>query len=379
MVQPESVYQLIELIYEAATEPSRWAGFLEALSVTTGGGATILTLEHPGRTALPVAVTHGLDDGAVRSYADYYVGVDPFQQRIASESEGVLDFGDPFVPRRELERSEIFNDWHRPNGLGTDSFGGVVMRRGAVPSVIGGYQRRGSRAYGKDDLELVRLLVPHLKRALEIHYRLGEATRTAGVLLEALDGLAFGVILVGRDGRLVAVNRVARALAARKGGILLVGDDLRGNRPSETAAIRRLVGEVIGTTKGQGTGSGGTVTIRRPPPERPLELLVSPLRVPDSDAVPGAAAAIFLNDPDDLGPASEERLRDLYGLTPREAAVASRLSEGRTLAEVAEVLGISVNTVKVRLQAVFAKTGTHRQAELTRLLASHFAQVHTGR
>ena len=39
-------------------------------------------------------------------------------------------------------------------------------------------------------------------------------------------------------------------------------------------------------------------------------------------------------------------------------------------AEIAARLGVSVNTCKTQLQAAYAKTGTHRQADLLKLLLS---------
>jgi len=57
-----------------------------------------------------------------------------------------------------------------------------------------------------------------------------------------------------------------------------------------------------------------------------------------------------------------------FALTGREAAVACRLAEGATLAEVARRLGMQVGTVRVHLRSIFAKTGTNRQAELVALL-----------
>ena len=41
-----------------------------------------------------------------------------------------------------------------------------------------------------------------------------------------------------------------------------------------------------------------------------------------------------------------------------------------TVAGIARQLDLSPNTIKTHLRRVFAKTGTHQQAELTRLLAS---------
>jgi DNA-binding CsgD family transcriptional regulator len=66
--------------------------------------------------------------------------------------------------------------------------------------------------------------------------------------------------------------------------------------------------------------------------------------------------------------AASSWLHVTYGCTPREAALAHTLAQGRTLAEAAGALGISVHTARTHLKRVFRKTGTRRQAELLRLV-----------
>lgn len=56
------------------------------------------------------------------------------------------------------------------------------------------------------------------------------------------------------------------------------------------------------------------------------------------------------------------------GLTPTETRVASRLAQGKTLAEIASIFDISRTTVAFHMRNIFQKTGTNRQAELVALL-----------
>jgi DNA-binding CsgD family transcriptional regulator len=63
-------------------------------------------------------------------------------------------------------------------------------------------------------------------------------------------------------------------------------------------------------------------------------------------------------------------MRQLYRLTPSEARVADRLLDGLEIREIADRLGITLETCRFHLKRVFAKTGTPRQAELIRLMLS---------
>jgi DNA-binding CsgD family transcriptional regulator len=55
-------------------------------------------------------------------------------------------------------------------------------------------------------------------------------------------------------------------------------------------------------------------------------------------------------------------------LTPTEALVATLLTDGETVAEIAHGLEVSVFTVRAHLRSIFVKTGVNRQAALIRLL-----------
>jgi DNA-binding CsgD family transcriptional regulator len=63
-------------------------------------------------------------------------------------------------------------------------------------------------------------------------------------------------------------------------------------------------------------------------------------------------------------------LRRLYGLTRSEAEIALMVLRGQGRNHIADELSLSLATVKTHLHHVFDKTGTHRQAELVRLLLS---------
>ena len=64
-------------------------------------------------------------------------------------------------------------------------------------------------------------------------------------------------------------------------------------------------------------------------------------------------------------------LRMLYGLTPAECRVALLLSDGRTPRRIAELVGVTGNTLRSQIKSIYSKTGVGRQAELVRLLLSY--------
>ena len=106
-------------------------------------------------------------------------------------------------------------------------------------------------------------------------------------------------------------------------------------------------------------------------------MLVAPL-APDATLLgaDGPSALMFVTDPSAAPPPLERTLCELYGLTPAEAGVAVRLVTGAPLCDVADELGISMNTARTHLRRVFAKTRTRGQSDLVRLLLRGAAVVH---
>jgi DNA-binding CsgD family transcriptional regulator len=63
-----------------------------------------------------------------------------------------------------------------------------------------------------------------------------------------------------------------------------------------------------------------------------------------------------------------DRLGKAFDLTGAEALLAIHIADGGDLGGYAEARGVSRNTARNQLQAVFDKTGARRQAELVKLL-----------
>ena len=80
------------------------------------------------------------------------------------------------------------------------------------------------------------------------------------------------------------------------------------------------------------------------------------------------AAILFVNDPERDVAIRSEHLRDEFGLTRAEAALALELVPGRGLQVAADRLRITLTTARTHLAHVFEKTGTTQQAELVRLI-----------
>jgi DNA-binding CsgD family transcriptional regulator len=101
-----------------------------------------------------------------------------------------------------------------------------------------------------------------------------------------------------------------------------------------------------------------------------LRRAVSQLVVPIADMSKGLILAENLTyaDPSQRQGLPQEILRVLFALTPAECRVALLLGDGHAANEVANIVGVTKNTVHSQIKSIFSKTGVKRQSELIRLL-----------
>jgi DNA-binding CsgD family transcriptional regulator len=236
----------------------------------------------------------------------------------------------------------------------------------------------GSEDFSDADLDAAKLIVPHLKTALEVQGRLDAADLRARGALDVVAQLNIGVILLDTAMRPVLVNPCAEAIAARRDGLLLTRQTVVASRPSDTEDLRRAMAaaaswhHVSRDSREMAIRPGLSMRccLSRQPPRPPLIVSVMPMC---RAGIPGeqrfaACVALFVADPDRAAGIDPGVLVKTFQLTRREAALACMLAGGMDLADAASKLGIGIGTARGYLKQILAKTYTHRQAELVALL-----------
>jgi DNA-binding CsgD family transcriptional regulator len=216
------------------------------------------------------------------------------------------------------------------------------------------------------EIELGRLLLPHLRRAVTISNLLDIRTIEGTRMAEALDALRCAVVLVNEGGIILHANHAAEHMLDEGGPIQTARGVLQGTAPSAASELRSALGLAAGNEAGIGKAG---LAIRLTEPDVP-PIIAHVLPVTGSDfrtrLQPAAVAAVFIGAPPDAQDGADA-VAAAFGLTPAETRLLASLFAGRTLNETATTLGITRPTAKTHLEHVFLKTGVTRQAELMRL------------
>lgn len=203
---------------------------------------------------------------------------------------------------------------------------------------------------------------------LRMFWQLNQDRHRADALTQVLDLFDVGAFLLDAQGNIIFANLRARQLLECGDGLRRAGQSLTAtdfdNAVRLQTAIRHQAHNGCGSA---GDADEASLILIHRTSGRPLVAVVSQV----SDAMrehEGAATAIYVLAPDvSAGPLATALCR-AYGLTMTETGLVMRLLEGLTVDAAARDMHIQPQTARAYLKQIFAKTDTHRQTDLVRLI-----------
>lgn len=354
------VLGLIDDIYEAGADPSRWLGTMARIADGLGGVEAVLGGVGAGH--LPMFLAPRTDPDHVRTYIEHYHAGNPMVAAMAGQPVNTVRLDHDLTDLALFHRSEFYNDWCMPQSL----------ERAIALNVASGPGRRvtimvsGKVEFDAETIETASTLAPHLTRAFRFNQLLHESRSATLSTFSALNLSERGVLFVQQDGSIVAANELAETLLREGDGLTLRHGRLACVDPIDTSRLARALLQCILHPRAT---EPNPVEVRRLRGRANLSVYCMPITNEGWMMSGGAMKALILiADPEARLRRQAERLHRLYGLTPAEANVVVELARGGDRAAIAERLGTSIPTVRSQLTSIFDKTGVRRQADLVRIL-----------
>jgi DNA-binding CsgD family transcriptional regulator/PAS domain-containing protein len=369
MISIAAFSEIVSLIYAAVVSPELWdeaiAHIHRAFATPTVAVGQVLSTGLAFADGSSRSVVGVFPPGVGRSYSEHYCRLDYVLDAVDRGPVGVLRTGTEVIAPHN--RTEFYADFLRANELGDGLL--VRLTNDVRPTSLMVAGSLGSEAFDTEDrTTLLTLLVPHLQQALRAQNGLSNLSSRAADLTQALDSVDHAIVVARSEGRIVHANAAAERLLREGDGLATQAGRLVVSAPHLRAGVEALL---RGALSGDALGvrQGGSLACARPSGKRPYAVHVLPLNHHGAEFTPrGPTAMLVIVDPERRPMPAAERLRQLFGLTKTEAAVAQLVVNGHGLGPIGEQLVLSRDTVKTHLRSVFNKTGTHRQAELVRLL-----------
>jgi DNA-binding CsgD family transcriptional regulator len=371
MSEAEQLSSLIGEIYDAALDPALWPHVLPKSAQFVGGRAASLFYKDAATKRGDVAYDCGIDPYYRQLYFDKYIKLDPLTiGHFFAEVEQPVAVAD-IMSYDEFLETRAYREWGHPQGL-VDVLN-VALDKTATSAAMYCVFRHVRDGRVDDQMRRrMRLIAPHLRRAVLIGRVIDLKTAEADGFADTVDGISAGMFMVDASARIVHANASGHAMLAHGSPLRAVGGRLA---PNDVSAEQGL-NEVCAMAE-RGDAAVGVKGIAIPLMALDGERYVAHVLPLTSGArrraggTYAAAAAVFVHKAALDTPPPQEIIGKLYKLTPTELRVLLAIVQVGGVPEVAEALGIAESTVRTHLLRLFAKTGTNRQADLVRLVASY--------
>ena len=290
--------KVVEAIYDCTLDASRWNDTLRLIAAFTNScHAGMGIIDHGQKLNFHRYSAGAISDEDVQLYFQKYAVINPLFVARRMFDVGQVVTTEMLVSEEEFFESRFYRDFAEPRRL-RYLMTIELLRTGHRSAGIAGYRFADQPTYGPADIELFKLLSPHLCKACAIADALDLRTITSQVLEATLDGLAAGIYLTDRQGRVVYMNAAAERQLKTGNAVQIINNRLTARSPAVSQALTRAIdsatrdetasetgGHAVGLPDEDGAGLVATVL----PLDRGMRRAIS---------TPFAAcAAVFVQDP----------------------------------------------------------------------------------
>lgn len=358
---------LVGGIYDAAIDPARWSASLEALCREMRANYVSLIVRPGGSDDLGLIVSAASERRELAVH-NRYIGMSPFSGLQPDRLVTIADI----LTEADWRSSQYYRDWCQPHDVfhvmacDIATAGGIYGLRLTRPE--------GDPAFDADDRTRCARLLPHLRRALDLHQALRHDQRVHSLYSQAMAHLMVGAIVLDEHRKVIECNPMAASIVKMADGLRLVGDELEATYRTDNTKLQRLIRDALASAPGAKASLVEAMSVSRPSGKVGWGVVVQAIS-PDAwtEGKHRPSVAVFVRDTEGKADPPARLAQQLFQLTPAETALAIQLANGLSLEEAAEALNIRRNTARAHLRSIFSKTGVRRQTELVRIFLNSVA------
>jgi len=357
---------LIGAIYDCVIDPSRWHDTIDHIRQRYGFFNAFLGVNNTftQEMVLSIAVNLPPEMAAIAhqysgSVGDLWGGWARVNAIPLEEPVSNLDLITP----EARDRNPYYQHFAKPQGI-SNAVGIALARDSTTIANLTMGRHLSASPLEERDFDELRVLAPHLRRAIVIGRLLETSVDAARTFSQVLDASRAGVVLVDSGRRVIHANSVARAMLAACDPI----HEATGRLEFPNEVVPGALETAIASASLASAGAKGAGIPGRRADGTPLTVQVLPLeRRVGSNLSSQAVAAVFVAE-SVTGPVTSAKiLSQLYDLTPAETRIFLLIVDGQELVAISTQLGISTSTAKTHLARIYAKTGQNSRVGLARL------------
>jgi len=361
--------KVITKIYDGILDQQSQNEVCKSVVDLAGGHMGILATHthRPDRSVMFSKIAYNVDVASQIAYVNQFDKLSPFHSLEKQARPGEVMTASHLVSQDSYKRSVFYNEWARKR----DHWDYVGIMLSKQPGRMAGMailRPSGAGIVTSNELDHMRSVAPHLKRAFMVGDLLDEYRNQSLMLGTVVAQAGFGVIMTSAEGRIVYCNPMAERLLATRSGLTSEHGHISA---VDFQAAQNLKAKVFAATRpSEDEAPGGTILLPNEDGSASLVVHIVPLT--------GRAAGYILDrDRPAVGLFIVDRLQKIeqrvrifaamFYLTPAESRVLAELIFHDGSQSIAQKLKITDMTVRTHLKHILGKTATHKQADLVRL------------
>jgi DNA-binding CsgD family transcriptional regulator len=363
----EGTERALEDCYDAILAPTRWSSALQSLAESFGAASCTLFEHDREHSPAPVPMSEGHEAFADRWARNQPHAPDPHIGAYLVRCTSFIRAGWTSALEHHLSTEEerrtlpYFQETARPERREWLALSYFSVEGGdwCFPFFRG--DDRGP--FTPEDARILGGLGPYVAKIVRLAQKFAAFDLTSK--LSALERVNSAAIVLDATGRATQMNLPAEDLLGAD--FNLVHGRPTAHDAASNRRMQRLVSFALHAAPGNAPTYAPIVIDRDDAPWLLVEAM--PVTAFGSDFFNSGRLILLLTDLRPLRRPESIHLCAAFGLTGAEAKLAARLASGGGIDVAAASLGITRETARTQLKAVFAKTNTSRQAELAALIA----------
>jgi DNA-binding CsgD family transcriptional regulator len=360
----EKVSSVLEAIYEDAAGGSQWNNILERMQAVLSSQRVILQVTNQ-TCSFSYFYAKGEHTNAVHiSEWEHWSKTRQIDLNLFPGK--VRIFQNP----SEMSSDSIFLKMARKYKVGPD-LSVRVQISGDENIDLHAIRADSARPFERDEINLFKIIVPHMARAMDLRKSLLSAQAIARVQGQELARIGIGGVLIGRHGVANILNDLTLKIFDKRDGLKLNQGRIQATDYWDNRRLSIILKKMIEMPPEEPQtrhSPAGAMQIKRRPGNRPLSLLVRPYPLQAAFLNdPGPGILILIRDPEARNLENAQIYRALFELTPMEASIANQLVNGLSLNEIQQHFSIKMPTLRSHIRSMFLKTGVNRQSDLIRV------------
>ena len=351
---------LLTALHDGAFDEPLWSTFLNRLrGRVRADSAVILFRSCEGQAADITQLRSGrpAPDDVDRRYVEDLYRLDPvpYHQLKANRVYALNEFLNPDNPDHTRFKSEFID----PSGMRYGRILRVEEPGGAEAWCVISRQDQDFQA---SDTALLAALAPHLRISLRNFMAIEREKVRADISSDMVERLNFGWVTLDARGHVIDLDGHAQRLFRRS-------ETLRRTRQGRLILALppadRALSELLRHARAGGSIRPQLIHVCDEPW---LDLLALPVTVDTTPQRGRPLLTLYIQGDQQRSNERCEQLMAFFDLSLNEAHLALALSRGRTIAEAASELGLTLESARTYTKRIYAKTSTNGQSALIRLI-----------